>query len=246
MARIKENTLGDRVTQLIGQFWGGTVYAAAKGWGVPLQTLYRVANGETPNPRATVLTRIASACGTTVEWLLSGVGEGPAKQDASGIPLNAGYLRWKAAVDKLELEPMASDAVYFLGFTLYQMTHELDRQLGIASNGMPISEESELWNIEELNLWAARLESYIERFGARRIADAFRRRVYCAMVGYGPNATFLLYDPDQGPTFERVLAERFEMRQMLPQLMKTRPGSLKPRATKGRKKKASEASGRKR
>lgn len=216
MARAKDQTLGDRVTQLIDQFWGGTVYAAAKGWGVPLQTLYRIANGGTANPRATILTRIASACGTTVEWLLTGAGEGPVTQDASGVHVNAGYLRWERAIDRLKLEPMVVDAVTQLGFSLWRMSFWLDRELGGHESPDPHRVNADEWHIEQLNLWAARLESYIEHFGVQRVADAMRKRAYFAMVGFGPNATLILQDKERGPKLEKELAQNFRIREALP------------------------------
>lgn len=72
------NTLSGRVQQLVDQMHGGSVNAAAKSIGMKQQTLARVVSGAIENPRAKTLEQIARFYRVTLEWLLTGAGEGPA------------------------------------------------------------------------------------------------------------------------------------------------------------------------
>ena len=93
--------LQKRVQEIVELYWAGNVKAAAKQLGIPHNTLYRIASGETPNPRANVLAKIAKFAGSTVEYLLTGEGRGPQTLDAQGRPKSGARSRWYALVDSL-------------------------------------------------------------------------------------------------------------------------------------------------
>lgn len=78
--------LKDRVSKLIELVYGGNVMAAARGIDagtgqMPERMLYRIANGQTTNPRIDVLRVIADHFGTTTDWLVSGRGSTPSTDD---------------------------------------------------------------------------------------------------------------------------------------------------------------------
>ena len=87
--------------EIIDLYWMGNVKAAAKQLGIPQNNLYRIVSGETPNPRANVLAKIAKFAGSTVEYLLTGEGRGPQTLDAQGRPKSGARSRWYALVDSL-------------------------------------------------------------------------------------------------------------------------------------------------
>jgi transcriptional regulator with XRE-family HTH domain len=71
------NSIAERVRSLIDRVHGGSVNAAARDTGIPQRTLARIADGTVENPRADALQRLATFYKASLEWLLSGQGEGP-------------------------------------------------------------------------------------------------------------------------------------------------------------------------
>lgn len=69
--------ISKRVRVLIDQFHGGSVNDAARTIGVPQRTLSGIVNNEVANPRAAVLTKIATAFRVSLDWLMTGSGEAP-------------------------------------------------------------------------------------------------------------------------------------------------------------------------
>ena len=67
--------LGDRVSALLGERYGGNVNRAARYMSLPQRTLARIASGATSNPHADVVERIAAHFFVSTTWLLSGAGE---------------------------------------------------------------------------------------------------------------------------------------------------------------------------
>ena len=93
--------LQKRVQEIVELYWAGNVKAGAKQLVIPQNTLYRIVSGETPNPRANVLATIAKFAGTTVEYLLTGEGEGPKAFDGRGRPRTGAVARWLRLVESL-------------------------------------------------------------------------------------------------------------------------------------------------
>ena len=93
--------LKKRVQEIVELYWAGNVKAAAIQLGIPQNTLYRIASGETPNPRADALLKIADFAGASVEYLLTGAGRGPQTFTARGRRISGESLRWWRLVDQL-------------------------------------------------------------------------------------------------------------------------------------------------
>jgi transcriptional regulator with XRE-family HTH domain len=70
-------TLAERLTDLVERFHAGNVNAAARAIGVPQPTLSRMASGDVLNPRHGALSKVAAYYGTTLDYLLRGVGDPP-------------------------------------------------------------------------------------------------------------------------------------------------------------------------
>jgi hypothetical protein len=97
-------SLATRVQALVDRFFGGSVNAAAASWRVPQPTLKRICDGTTLNPRVESLRRIASAQGTTVEWLLSGLGpEDPLATVSAPVATHREAAEWYDLVASLGL-----------------------------------------------------------------------------------------------------------------------------------------------
>lgn len=190
--------LNRRVATIIDQYWDGNVKLAAKELVIPQNTLYRIASGETPNPRVQVLAKIARYCGTTVEWLLSGRGVAPAATTDSGVPISHNYLRWVRLVDSLKLT--ARTAALFKDLvhgpshlTMMMWRHEGSEESG--SPPIPARGASHLC----AGAWADILEVVIRRYGARAVRRAFEDQRVAAACGFSGFGMLLGEDVRQLP-----------------------------------------------
>jgi hypothetical protein len=68
--------LSERVGRIVADFYGGRLREASRQFGIPHTTLARLMAAD-HSPRASTLLAISSQHGTTVEWLLTGVGPEP-------------------------------------------------------------------------------------------------------------------------------------------------------------------------
>lgn len=193
--------LKDRVTQLIEQFHGGTVYAAAKGWGVPLQTLYRIASGQTPNPRASVLARIAEACEVSVEWLLSGKGPGPTERDSYGFKRHAATLRWEGIVGRLSLSDEARFVVESLPYS-----GPLSSFMRLGQDGKSrIPPGYQEFLDGSLALWSGYLETVTEKYGPKAVGEALSADSAHAALGFTMLSSWLLGMHDLGKAIKDTI-----------------------------------------
>ena len=180
--------LQKRVQEIVELYWAGTVKAAAKQLGIPHNTLYRIASGGTPNPRANVLAKIAKFSGTTVEYLLSGDGRGPQALDSQGRPMNGAAFRWYALVDVLYPERGGVGEVLdglpwgLGGLCMLLAPMRFDR----SGNALP--RQVELPNETMLGIghsWCDVLEEALRVLGA----DAVRKRLDAAEFAIGGGCT---------------------------------------------------------
>lgn len=104
--------LADRVRGLIDSYFGGE-RNAARLTGVARMTLRRLAAGEIPDPRHSVLVKLANATGADVGWFVTGQGKGPNQVDPTGLRLPSVEL-WREFVDDLDLPPESRNAMLTL------------------------------------------------------------------------------------------------------------------------------------
>jgi hypothetical protein len=103
--------LGERIGLLVLQFYGSQ-RAAARAWGTTRGTLDRILAGEVEIPRGNLLVRIAKACGTSTDWLLTGDGPRP-QPPHEPVPSHA-LDQWKDLVERLGVDDITRDALLLL------------------------------------------------------------------------------------------------------------------------------------
>lgn len=164
--------------EIIDLYWAGNVKAAAKQLGIPQNNLYRIVSGETLNPRANVLAKIAKFAGSTVEYLLTGEGRGPQASDEKGRRITSGSQRWFRVV--ISLYPKRGGVGEFLaevpfgplGFVGVLLDDPSGRNAGVARRKW---RQGLLQQVQTtcVEAWAELLEEAINVFGA----DAVRERL---------------------------------------------------------------------
>lgn len=160
-------SLADRVTQLVEDFHGGNLSAAARDVGVLQSTLHRVASGSSPNPTDEVVTAIADFYGVTAAWLRTGHGRSPKKQDS---PWLAEVRRWFKQLARLDLPGDVRAILEDLPFATSKARTELVPSQLAKHEGF--EEAGRL----ELSAWTQWLEAFIDAAGVYAVRDALSAR----------------------------------------------------------------------
>jgi transcriptional regulator with XRE-family HTH domain len=100
-----------RLQLLIDRFHGGSVNAAAPIMGIPQRTLARIVAGQS-EPKADAVAYIARVYGVPVDWLMTGEGLGPTRDEAHQRP--ADELAWASVIEQLALPPALNQLLYAL------------------------------------------------------------------------------------------------------------------------------------
>src|SRR5690349_12635160 len=109
-------TLAERVSYLIGLYFGGSVNAAATEFQLPQRTLARIAKGQSVSPPSRTLARIAEGFGVTIDWLLTGRGEPPpGPRPPQNVPAGRWMSAWYRWFEHLKLPDFGG------GDVLYEM-----------------------------------------------------------------------------------------------------------------------------
>ncbi len=174
--------LKDRLRQIIDQQWQGNVAAAASEIGVPQQTMQRIAAGDTRNPRASVLARIAFHSVTTVEWLLTGTGAPPPANTPHGIPEDSHSIRWRRLVGALGLSDGARRLVELLPMGPFNLAFTVEMLNDLTEMKDPDWVRPLSASIHEV--WADVLGELIRRNGAKIVRDRLERGTALQACGY--------------------------------------------------------------
>jgi hypothetical protein len=210
-SRGQEGGLRRRVQALVDRYFGGSVNGAAKAWHVSQPTLKRICDGTTSNPRGDVLAKIASAHGTTVEWLLTGVGESDPLESTKPLWIpSPEYDAWNALVRSLPLSATADDA-------LRQLPETLEVAFEVLLNDLPRSTSrrardkvgSARTRAERLLLraWTVWFGALADAFGRAALAATIEGNLPWLLLGYHPLAGSLM-DTEAGQGAVDALAER--------------------------------------
>ena len=187
--------LADRLRSLIDRDFAGNVNRASKAWTVPQPTLHRCVNGETDAPNARTLQKIASFYGTTVEWLLDGVGVGPL---ALEYPF-AEFRAWETLVKTLSLPESIESLVLALPGTISAANFALCEWGMFNWRGKRVSEKRiepalrARWEASamELEAWTVWLRGLITSYGKLAVRNKLESEADRIRLGFQPFATYL-------------------------------------------------------
>jgi transcriptional regulator with XRE-family HTH domain len=172
--------LKDRVRLLVDRYWQGSVNRASVALGVPQQTLNRIVTGQTPSPRAEVVSNIASACDVSADWLLTGKGDAPLADDEHGLPITGARIRLNRVLDRLEAGESLRRSVLMLRHA------PLWAALLISGSGnSPLAASGARDASEALaETWAKLLETAIELHGARHVRRVLAANAPLVALGF--------------------------------------------------------------
>lgn len=190
-------TLAGRVQQIVDDYWGGSVNAAATALGIPQQTLQRVVSGKTLEPRFRVLDAIARGARTSVDWLLNGNGQGPQKEDETGRPLSGGTAHWDRVLRQLYPDrELVGDLLREVPFAPITFAAVIGDRLGADSRrgrnrshyDDPLFKSSVRAVDSCAAAWAVLLEDAIRELGDATVRERLAPLVLLAMRGFTPHA----------------------------------------------------------
>lgn len=175
-------TLASRLRFLIALHQSGSVNAAAKEIGIPQSTLARIADGRVENPRANALNQIAFYYRVSLDWLVSGRGEGPGmlREDVEILP-------WLNVTDSLDLPYLIDVYVRKLPFSIIAAFNALVLGGDIESsiNWQYPPAVSELWSNEQ-RLWTAFLQSWISLAGRDKVRKSLIENALLVRARFSP------------------------------------------------------------
>jgi transcriptional regulator with XRE-family HTH domain len=186
--------LKERLSQLIAERYAGKVNSAARTWDVPQPTLRRVVSGETGQPRADLLARIADKEGTSVEWLLSGKGAPPPSSlslPGMEAPITAGNIRWNATLERLNLEKDLSEALSEIVYAPGVASWVCDPALRRDRRKQEIRDAEFEAIRRSADAWAISLDGAIAVFGVKEVARSISHFPKVALLGFSPFALWL-------------------------------------------------------
>lgn len=190
--------LKDRVRILVDYYWDGSVNRAASALGIPQQTLNRIATGHTPNPRATLVSKIASGSNVSLDWLLKGKGAGPTLDDAHGRPITGAEMRLNGVLDRLGAGDSLRSSVQLMAFGPFWAAGLLAGSSQSRSTKSLTREALEA----SLDTWADLLEAAIKESGARRVLKLCEENEPLVALGFSP---FAMYLWEENPTMRSQL-----------------------------------------
>jgi len=160
------STVQERLRTLIDEVYNGSVSAAAREAGLEQRTLANIVSGATKQPRGDALVQLSRLFGVSVDWLLTGSGEGPRGQ--LPLALAVEHARWGASLLALELPDDVLDIMRHLPLAIDAATHVVMGDK--ARRGVPaaiytgVARECAGWN-----LWLAQMR---EQLGDKRVREA--------------------------------------------------------------------------
>jgi hypothetical protein len=212
--------LSARVSALIERFFGGNRTAAARAWGVPQPTVQRMVVGDSATVRATTLDKIAKAHETSMDWLMSGRGPDPLKNDP--IPY-VEYTGFEQLVDSLSLSPLVRTAVLDLP-KVTSHAHTVLCQWGLLAPDPPAHQPYDVthassnanYNAAALQYvsWAHLFDGMIKAYGRDRLREKLESELDRIRMGFHPFPLEMLWLKETPPIIATVAA-RFEQRQRM-------------------------------
>jgi hypothetical protein len=211
-----------RVNTLIERYFEGNVLRAAQAWRVPQPTVHRLAAGHTKSPRGETLRRIAKAHGTTVEWLLTGVGPSPLEDQP--LPW-VEYRDFEHLVNWLDLSPRVRQAVINLPQTT-STAHSILCHWGFPRTPLPgdpgyVEQEEKVIRIAQdaaykaaalqYLSWGALLDGFIRAYGRERVREKLESELLRARLGFHPAALEMLWLGDETKPCLEALERRLEL-----------------------------------
>ena len=185
-------SLSRRVQQLVNHFFAGSVNAAATAWAIPQPTLHRIVDGVTKSPRAELLAKIAAAHSTTIEWLLSGSGEGPQlTRRTMGVmaPLTGHVVAWTELLDALDLAPQTKHAMTEAVFAPWWMFSILKPAQAAEHHE---SEEHVREAVESSAVaYITALRGLLESYGKDAVSGAIARQADAGRLWFNPFGAWL-------------------------------------------------------
>jgi hypothetical protein len=204
--------VGGRVMALVERYFEGNVFKAARTWKVAQPTLQRLVTGKVKEPRADLLQRIAKYHGTTIEWLLEGVGPDPYSEHPYPI---VERRQFEDVVGGLVLEPDVRKALLALPSQIFA-TYSTLNQWGMFDEGrvpQPVKTQAAarhaMWRAQalELSMWAEFLYALWTTYGTDRLSAKLNSELDRIRLGFQPFAMSLLQDPTVAPVLPRLWAE---------------------------------------
>lgn len=188
MARVRRvyppSQLGQRVQALVRRGHRGNVKRAAKEMGLEQRTLAAIIQGQTKNPSADSVQKIAAYFGVPMEWLLTGEGQSPIEEDPFGQ--RAEVIQWYDLVLSLKLPEPANRILGRLPDIIADATNALkipvtnrrqERPIpghAIAKWSEPPAKMLEAYMLQHLS-WTRWLEDWIEAEGREKVRRAIIR-----------------------------------------------------------------------
>lgn len=173
------NSIASRTRELIDLVHDGSVNAAARDTGISQRTLARIADGTVENPRADALQKLAAFYQVSLEWLVTGEGQGP-DETLRGTPKRGedlgglrDELRWEALRTRLNLSVNAGGALNVLRSTVGNASMHLHA----SATGKPLSMRKPVipplrfiaYMTRENRLWLDYFDEAIEVYGEEKV-----------------------------------------------------------------------------
>ncbi|MDQ6771215.1 MAG: hypothetical protein M3Z54_14660 [Gemmatimonadota bacterium] len=192
--------IAKRISWLIEQFYGGSVRAAARQWGITRPTLIRLLDGVIKRPRSNAFEKIAASSGATLAWLLSGEGNPPTPPPPAAMLATPALTKWESLVDGLDLGEPFAQAVSALPRTIRVAYN------GLVLEGMDRADQSRINNeararAEELEVraWHTLFEGLIKSYGRAAFKRKLESESLLTMMQFSPVAMSLFAHPVTGP-----------------------------------------------
>ena len=204
--------LAARLRSLIDRDFAGNLNRAAHAWGVPQPTLRRYVSQLTEAPRARTLQKIAKFYGTTVEWLLDGVGSGPLESDYPIVEFRA----WETLVEALNLPESVEPLVLALPGQISAAHGSLCEWGMFNWRGKRVSEKRLepalrarwLASARELEAWTVWLRGLITSYGKLAVRKKLASEIDRIRLGFQPFAMYLRdtdkLSGDLGPIYSEI------------------------------------------
>ena len=205
--------LGERIGLLVLQFYGSQ-RAAARAWGTTRGTLDRILAGEVEIPRGNLLVRIAKACGTSTDWLLTG--DGPRPQPPHEPVPSPALDQWKDLVERLGVDDITRDALLLLPGRVRRAFAQLLVWVPITrGDKTPFTNRQLIARRRaedlEVQAWTELLRLMLDRYGPEETRGVLQQKRTLIAIGFSTVAhLFLVHlaqlDGFDGQRIERALA----------------------------------------
>jgi hypothetical protein len=192
--------IAKRIGWLIEQFYGGSVRAAARRWGITRPTLIRLLDGVIKRPRNNAFEKIAASSGATLAWLVSGEGDPPTPPPPAVMLATPALAKWESLVASLDLSEPFAQALLALPRTIRVAYN------GLVLEGMDRADQSRINHeararAEELEVraWHTLFEGLIESYVRAALKRKLESESLLTMMQFSPVAMSLFAHPVTGP-----------------------------------------------